>query len=194
MENKIKFAPNVLLVDANYVNQVVSDMRAHFSSALNRELPPADLAILLECLGLDAGMRGTANPIQVIFIYDAHLPQFTDIVPADLDKELHSVAFQGKLGEFTIYSFQPSEMASREELFTESLQLVGVCKDTKRVMAVPDEAAYGSKMREYIQEMKGKDQITVFGMNPPAAKEGFDFQLLGFAVLQALGIRPEELQ
>ena len=193
MEQKIQFATNVVLIDASYVNQVVGDMRAHFSSVLNRELPQADLACLLECMCLDAGMRGTENPIQVIFIYDSKLPKFTACVPSDLDKELHNVAFKGNLGEFSIYSFQPSEMATREDLFIESLQLLGECKETKRIMAVPDEVEYGNKLEKYIKEMKDKEQITVFGMNPPASKELFDFQILGFAILQALGVRPDEL-
>ena len=193
MENKIHFASNVVLADAAYINQVVGDMRSHFSSVLNRELPQADLACLLECMCLDAGMRGAENTIQVILIYDAQLPKFTSCVPSDLEKELHNVAFKGNLGEFSIYSFQPSEMASREDLFIESLQLLGECKDTKRIMAVADENAYGSKLDSYIKEMKSKDQITLFGMNPPAANELYDFQILGFAILQALGIRPDEL-
>ena len=193
MEKKIQFAPNVMLVDASYLNKVVEDMRSHFSSVLNRDLPQADLACLLECVGLDSGMRGEENPIQVILIYDAQMPKFTACVPSDMEKELHSVAFKGKLGEFSIYSFQPSEMASREELFTESLQLVGVCKDTKRIIAIPDETAYGNKLDTYIKEMKGKEQITVFGMNPPAVSGLYDFQIIGFAILQALGIRPDEL-
>ena len=193
MEKKIQFAPNVMLIDASYLNKVVADMRSHFSSVLNRELPEADLACLLECVGLDSGMRGEENSIQVILIYDAQMPKLTDCVPSDLEKELHSVAFKGNLGEFTIYSFQPSEMASREELFTESLQLIGECKDTKRIIAIPDETAYGNKMDEFIKEMKNKEQITVFGMNPPTAKKLYDFQILGFAILQALRIRPDEL-
>ena len=193
MEKKIQFAPNVMLIDASYLNQVIGDMREHFSTVLNRNLPQADLARLLECMGLDAGMRGTENSIQVIFIYDSHLPKFTECIPSDLDKELNNVAFKGNLGEFSIYSFQPSEMASIEDLFTESLQLVGECKDTKRIIAIPDEVIYGSKMEQFIKEMKGKEQITLFGMNPPAKTELYDFQILGFAILQALGIRPDEL-
>lgn len=193
MENKIKFAPNVMLVDAAYLNKVVTDMRAHFSTVLTRELPPADLACLLECMGLDAGIRGEENAIQVIFIYDAATPKLTSCVPSGLDSELHNVAFKGKLGEFSIYSFQPSEMATREDLFIESLQLLGECKDTKRIAVVPDEAGYADKLDEHIKVMKGKEQLTVFGMNPPAHAEGTDFQLLGFAILQALGIRPDEL-
>ena len=193
MEKKIEFAPNVLLIDAAYLNKVVADMRAHFSQVLNRALPPADLACLLECIGLDSGLRGSDNTIQVILIYDAQLPKLTDCVPSDLDKELHNVAFKGNLGEFSLYSFQPSELATREDLFIESFQLVGQCKDTKRVAAIPDETGYTKQLDEYVKEMKGKENVTVFGMNPPASATTYEFQVLGFAVLQALGIRPDEL-
>lgn len=34
------------------------------------------------------------------------------------------MAFKSQLGEFALYSFEPSDMASREELFLESLRVV----------------------------------------------------------------------
>ena len=202
MENKIQFAPQVMLVDVLYLNRVMTDLRAHFSHVLHRELPPVDLAHLLECISLDAGLRGSDNTIQVLFIYDAQLPKFTACVPSDLSSELHEVAFKGSLGEFSLYSFQPTELATREDLFTESLQLIGQCEDTKHLILLPDELSYSSKLADHFKEMKGKDHITVFGMNPPAdhtqaAAAGtslpYDFQILGFAILQALGVKPDEL-
>ena len=57
MEKKIKFAPTVMLIDACYLNRVVNDMRRHFSPIVGRELPRADLAVLLECMALDAGVQ-----------------------------------------------------------------------------------------------------------------------------------------
>ena len=177
MEKKIQFAPNVMLIDAHYLNKVVADMRSHFSTVLNRELPKADLSRLLECVGLDSGIRGEENSIQVIFIYDEHLPKFTSCVPAALDSELHNVAFKGNLGEFSIYSFQPSEFATVEDLFTESLQLVGECKDTKRIVAIPDEAEYAHSLDRFFKEMKNKEQISVFGMNPSETISLYDFQV-----------------
>ena len=45
-------------------------------------------------------------------------------LPSDLEKEVHGMAFQSRLGEFALYAFQPSDMARREDLFTESLQLL----------------------------------------------------------------------
>ena len=57
MEKKIPFAPVVMLIDASYLDRVGSDMSAHFAPIVNRELPKADLANLLECLALDAGIQ-----------------------------------------------------------------------------------------------------------------------------------------
>ena len=193
MEQKIEFAQNVVLIDAAYMNKVVADMRSHFSQVLNRDLPKADLACLLECIGLDAGLRGSDNAVQVIFIYDAQHTVMSDCVPGNLEKELNNVAFKGNLGEFSLYAFQPAIMATNEDLFIESLQLVGECKDTKRIVAIPDESSYASAIASYIKEMKGKEGVTVFGMNPPSGEAVYEFQMLGFAILQALGIRPDEL-
>ena len=123
MENKIKFAPNVMLIDASYLDRVTCDLQAHFAPIVNRELPKADLAVLLECLALDAGMKLGNNEIQVIFIYESGEGRLEGLTPSDLGKELHGMAFKSELGEFALYAFQPSDLATREELFIESLQL-----------------------------------------------------------------------
>ena len=57
MEKKIPFAPQVMLIDASYLDRVGCDLAAHFAPIVKRELPKADLAGLLECLALDAGMQ-----------------------------------------------------------------------------------------------------------------------------------------
>ena len=129
MENKIKFAPNVMLIDASYLDRVTCDLQAHFAPIVNRELPKADLAVLLECLALDAGMKLGNNEIQVIFIYESGEGRLEGLTPSDLGKELHGMAFKSELGEFALYAFQPSDLATREELFIESLQLAGEFKE-----------------------------------------------------------------
>ncbi len=193
MEKKIPFDPVVMLIDASYLNRVGNDLKAHFAPIVKRELPKADLAVLLECLALDAGIPLGEGKVQVIFIYDGASRRFTFCTPSDLEKEIHSMAFKSKLGEFSLYAFQPSEFAAREDLFFESLQLVGESKEARWVIVVPDEDGYGSRMGDYINKVEKKDSITVFGMNPPACTGGFTFEMLGFAVLQSLGIRADEL-
>lgn len=113
--------------------------------------------------------------------------------PSNLGKELHDVAFKSQLGEFSLYAFQPSDMATCEDLFIESFQLAGESKDVHRIIIVPDEDGYGERMGNYINKVKGKESITVFGMNPPAYEGDYSFEMLGFPILQSLGIRAEEL-
>lgn len=193
MEKKIPFAPVVMLVDASYLDRVGSDIAAHFAPIVNRDLPKADLANLLECLALDAGVPLGENEIQVIFIYEAGEEKMKFCTPSDLSKELQGVAFKSQLGEFALYAFQPSDMATREDLFVESFQLAGESKDARNIIIVPDEDGYGGRMGSYINKVEGKEHITVFGMNPPAYEGGYTFEMLGFPILQSLGIRAEEL-
>lgn len=193
MEKKIPFAPVVMLIDATYLDRVGCDMTAHFAPIVNRELPKADLANLLECLALDAGVQLGENEVQVIFIYEAGEEKMKFCTPSLLNKELHNMAFKSQLGEFSLYAFQPSDMATREDLFIESLQLAGESKDVRRFIIVPDEDGYGKRIGDYINKVEGKESITVFGMNPPAYEGDYSFEMLGFPVLQSLGIRAEEL-
>lgn len=192
MEKKIKFAPTVMLIDACYLNRVVNDMRRHFAPIVNRELPRADLAVLLECMALDAGVKTGENEIQVIFVYESGMEEMNGCTPSDLDKELNNMAFKGELGEFALYAYQPSEMATHEELFLESMQLLNEAKEAVRLIVVPDEGEYVEKVYKKADGMKGKE-ITVLGMNPPKKECACRFEMVGFAVLQALGIRGEEL-
>ena len=192
-KSKIEFAPNVMLIDASYLDRVGRDMANHFSPIVNRQLPKADLASLLECLALDAGVVLGENTVQVIFIYDSSEKHMSFCTPSDLEKELNNVAFKSQLGEFSIYSFQPSDMATCEELFNEALMLAGESKDVRRVIAVAYEDAYREKTHTVLNKIKGKDNVTLFGMNPPSGEASYSFEMLGFAILQALGIKADEL-
>ena len=106
---------------------------------------------------------------------------------------MHEVAFKSQLGEFSVYSFQPSDIATREELFLEIMELAAESKDVRRVILVPDEDGYGMQVDVQLGRMKGKESITLLGMNPPAHEIQYKFELLGFAVLQSLGVRADEL-
>lgn len=97
MEKKIPFAPIVMLIDATYLDRVGCDMTAHFAPIVNRELPKADLANLLECLALDAGVQLGENEVQVIFIYEAGEEKMKFCTPSLLNKELHNMAFKSQL-------------------------------------------------------------------------------------------------
>ncbi|WP_350005412.1 DUF6621 family protein, partial [Phocaeicola dorei] len=133
------------------------------------------------------------NAVQVLFIYDEESKKMDAFQPSDLEKELNNVAFKSQLGEFALYSFEPSDMASREELFLESLRVVVDAKEVKRVIIVPAEEEYGDKVPAILNKVDGKEKMTVFGMNPPACEVAYQWEMFGFAVLQSLGIKADEL-
>ena len=156
-------------------------------------MPKADLPVLMECLALDAGLQFGENNIQVLLIYDKESENMSTCQPGDLRQELNNVAFKSHLGEFAFYSFEPSDMAGRDELFLESLRVVADAKDVKRLIAVPAEEEYGNEVPAILNKVDGKDGMTVFGMNPPTEAIAYQWEMLGFAVLQALGIKADEL-
>lgn len=192
INNDLKFAENVMLIDAAYINKVTTDLKEHFKQVVGRELPKADLALFLECLSMDAGMKEGENIIQSLFIYDKEGKMMDAFQPGDLKKELNDVAFKSEMGEFQLNAFEPSDMATREEFFLESVKLVADAKEVKRLIIIPFEE-YADKLPAILEKVEGKDSIHVFGMNPPAKEVTYQWEMMGFAILQSLGIRANEV-
>ena len=44
-----------------------------------------------------------------------------------------------------------------------------------------------------LNKVDGKEKMTVFGMNPPTSEVAYQWEMFGFAVLQSLGIKADEL-
>lgn len=191
--NELKFAEKVILIDAAYINKVTNDLGRHFGQVIGRELPKADLSVFLECVAMDAGFQAGGGNLQVFLVYDKAQPQMDAFCPSDLKKELNDVAFKSRLGEFQLNSFNPSDMADKEAFFLESVKLVADAKEVKHLVVIPSEAEYGDKLPEIFKKVDGKESICIFGMNPLEPSDKFRWEMMGYAVLQALGIRPDEI-
>lgn len=191
--NELKFAEKVILIDALYINKVTNDLRQHFSQVIGRELPKADLPIFLECVAMDAAIQPGENTLQVLFVYDKEQPKMDAFNPSDLKKELNDVAFKSQLGEFQLNTFEPSDMVDREAFFLEAVKLVADAKEVKHLVVIPSETEYGEKLPEIFDKVDGKDSIHVLGMNPPSPSDKFHWEMMGYAALQALGVRSDEL-
>lgn len=190
---ELKFAEKVILIDASYIDKVTSDLSMHFGQAIGRELPKADLSLFLECVAMDAGIQEGNDVVQVLFVYDKEHKSMSAFHPGDLKKELNDVAFKGRLGEFQLNAFEPSDMADRASFFIESVKLIADAKEVKQLMVIPSETEYADQLPEIFEKVDGKESIHIFGMNPPAQEGKFQWETMGFAVLQALGIRPDEI-
>ena len=193
INNELKFAEKVILIDAAYINKVTKDLSQHFGQVIGRELPKADLPIFLECVAMDAAIKPGDNVLQVLFVYDKNESKMDAFNPSDLKKELNDVAFKSQLGEFQLNAFEPSEMADKETFFLESVRLIADAKEVKHLVVVPSESEYGDKLPEIFDKVDGKESIHVLGMNPPAPSDKYQWEMLGYAVLQALGIRSDEI-
>ena len=193
INNELKFAEKVILIDAAYINKVTKDLSQHFGQVIGRELPKADLPIFLECVAMDAAIQPGDNVLQVLFVYDKNESKMDAFNPGDLKKELNDVAFKSQLGEFQLNTFEPSDMADKEAFFLESVRLIADAKEVKHLVVVPSESEYGDKLPEIFDKVDGKESIHVLGMNPPALSDKYQWEMLGYAVLQALGIRSDEI-
>lgn len=193
INNELKFAEKVILIDASYINKVTADLSQHFGQVIGRELPKADLPIFLECVAMDAAIQPGENVLQVLLVYDKEHALLDAFHPSDLKKELNDVAFKSQLGEFQLNTFEPSDMADREAFFLEAVKLVADAKEVKHLVVIPSETEYGDQLAEIFDKVDGKESIHVLGMNPPASSDKFHWEMMGYAVLQALGVRSDEI-
>ncbi|MCS2329186.1 hypothetical protein NXV84_20565 [Bacteroides fragilis] len=190
---KIKFPSNVLLIDAAFLNLVVTDLKKYFEKTLMRELQEIDLSELVTYIVLDAGMAVGDNQIQILMVYDKDSAQLSNCRPSDLSAELNGVAFKSQFGEFSFASVPCEEMVSREELYLDLLSIVLDSADVERLILVSFNEEYGDKVMERLKGVKNKETIQ-FRMNEPEESiEGYQWEMLAYPVMQALGIRGEEL-
>lgn len=191
MENVAGFQSNVVIVDADYLGCVAFDLTVNFERMLERRVEPADLARWLDCLALDGGIRPGENTIQCVFIHPKEQPSLRCFAPSDYAVALNGKAFRDNLGEFLLQSIPVEPMVSREMLVGECFEAVCATKEVERILVVADMEAYGTRIKDIASQARDKD-ITLFAMQPLTGR-GFSQEILGYSLLQALGISASEL-
>mgnify|MGYP006362617231 FL=1 len=116
--------------------------------------------------------------------------------PSDYEKDLNSKAFNDeKLGEFTVTSVEAGDMVSKDEYIENVLKTVLQHDEVKRVMIIPDteNSDVYSQIRSLLRNVDDDNKrITMFAMQPV---EGGNFrqEILGYSLMNALGIRADEV-
>lgn len=188
-----RWCENVILVDADYVDAVAFDLIVNFERMLNRPMPKADLAQWLVCVALDGGIRQGKNDIQVVLIYGRERKALDNFAPSDFAAELDGKAFTDDyVGEFRLSSVKREELSDAEHLYLQSLEALADAKDIRRLIVVPDMEKYGARVREILGRTEGKE-ITLLAMEPQAGR-GFRSEILGYSLMNALGIRGDEFK
>lgn len=189
-----KWSENVILVDADYADKVTFDLIVNFERMIGRRIPKADMARWLECVALDGGLREGRNETQVVLIHGKGKTQMENFTPGEYASELDGKAFNGNLGEFTLSSLPvEDDMVTAGDLFTDALGIICNCKDVKRVMAIPDAETIYNNVRNTLRRIDTDEKhITVFAMQPMPGGN-FRQEILGYSLMQALGIRADEI-
>ena len=192
---KANWSENVIIVDADYVDRVAFDLIVNFERMIGRRIHKADLAKWMHCVALDGGLREGEHDTQVVLIHDKKQAALDNFVPANYDEELNGKAFKDHLGEFTVSSFPVEDITTATDFFLDTVAMVCAQKEVKRVMIIPDaeNRALYADLRHTLQRVDDEKRITVFAMQP---MEGGNFrqEILGYSLMNALGIRAEELK
>lgn len=182
---------NLLLVDADFADQVAFGFTVNFERMLERRVERADLADWLECLALDGGLRPAEQQVQCVFIHPKPMEAFKCFAPARFADELDGKAFAGRLGEFLLQSVAVEPMVEKGELFCQCLHAACHDKGVERLMVVADMDAYGDRVKQIVADADHKD-VTLFALQPLTGR-GFAQELLSYSLVHALGVSADEL-
>ena len=85
---QIKLAEAVVLIDAAFLNFVITDIKGYFEETLHRSLQEIDLSMLTTYITLDAGITEGKNEVQFLFVYDKESSRLQYCQPSDLQEAL----------------------------------------------------------------------------------------------------------
>lgn len=193
-KQNIKWSENIIIADADYIDKVAFDLIVNFERMIGRRIPPADMARWIDCVALDGGLREGGNDTQVVLIHDRKRLKMDNFNPADYEKELDGKAFKDHLGEFVVNALPVEDIVSGQDMFLDIINMVCAQQDVKRIMIIPNaERDYDSVRNELRKVDDENKRITVFAMQP---MQGGNFrqEILGYSLMNALGIRAEEIK
>ena len=189
---QIKLSETVVLVDAAFLNFVITDLKRYFEATLHRPLQEIDFTLLATYFTLDAGIGEGEREIQYLFVSDKQSSKLVHCHPSDLSTDLNGVAFKNAYGEYLFANVPSEDMVSRSELYLEMLTLIADSADVKRMIVISYNEEYGTKVTKILNDVTGKE-IIQFRMNEPEETINYKWDMLGFPIMQALGIKADEL-
>lgn len=191
MEKKF-WCPTVILADADYLDEITSEIVAGLARHLHREVESADLCVWLDNLALDGGLQPGENEIHVIFLHEKYSQKFYNFVPSNFEQEISGQAFKDAIGEFKLVAFPVEEIVTIELLFQQCFEHLKQQPEVERIILVGNMEEYGARVVKSCEGIEGK-QIIVLGLREMKGK-GFVWKNIAFSLAAALGIVPEDFE
>lgn len=194
-----KWCENVIIVDGDYIDKVAFDLIVNFERMIGRRIQQADIARWIDCVALDGGMKPSEQDndsdaqTTVVFIHNKEAVKLNNFVPGDYANDLHLKAFKDSLGEFMMSAFPVEEsVVNKRDFFIDVTKTICNLKEVKRVMIIPDAEKMYDDVRVALKNADDDKRITVFAMQPMPGGN-FRQEILGYSLMQALGIRADEI-
>lgn len=195
INSEAQWSENIIIADADYVDNVAFDLIVNFERMIGRRIPAADLARWIDCVALDGGIREGEHQTQVVLIHRKDRKGMENFMPSDYESDLNGKAFKDHLGEFMLSSLPIEEIVDETDFLMEIVQAACEQPNVKRVMIIPNFEKDGlyDRMRHVLQQVDDDKRITVFAMQPLSGGN-FRQEILGYSLMNALGIKSEEIK
>jgi hypothetical protein len=117
-----------------------------------------------------------------------------NFIPSSFSEEMNGKAFKDNLGEFAITAVEVPQMTDKDSLMLEILKIALSQPEVKRIMAVPnaEDGDLYARMRRALAGADDEKRVTLFAMQPMPGGQ-FRQEILGYSLMNALGIKGEEL-
>ena len=196
--DNIHWSENVIIADADYIDRVAFNLIVNFERMLDRRIPPADMSKWTMDIALDGGQREGKHETQLVMLHDNSNKKLENFVPADFDNELNGKAFRDeRLGEFIINTIAVGDGTDdKDSIILDILGIILKHKEVKRIMVIPDseQTDIWQTLEATFNRMDDDDKnITLFAMQPMPGGN-FRQQLLGFSLMNAMGITQKEIK
>lgn len=192
-----KWSENVIIIDGDYVDRVAFNLIVNFERMLNRKIPSADFSQWIVDVSLDGNLRPGKHETQVIILHDENSKKLENFVPSDYETEFNGQAFNDDvLGEFIINTIATgNDVAQKNDVMLDLITIILPHNEVRRMMMLPDTDDHQTlgMIRNALRPAGAEKEITLFGMQP---FEGGNFkqQVLGYSLMDAMGIKASELE
>lgn len=186
---------NIIIADGDYIDHVAFDLTVNFERMIGRRIPKADTARWIDCVALDGGLREGDNHTQVILIHGKDKAGLEYFTPGNYADDLDGKAFSDTLGEFLLSAYPVEEMVGAGDFLVDILEHACNHKDVRRVMVIPnaEDNALMEDIRHALHRIDENKHVTLFAMQPTIGGN-FRQEILGYSLMNALGIHADEIK
>lgn len=195
--DNVKLSENIILADADYIDYVAFQLSVQFERMIGRRIPKADLSQWAVDIALDGGLRadGKDHETQLVLVHEKQNPKMDNFTPSLYDTELTGQAFKDeKLGEFLVNAYPVGDVVSKDDYILDTVNMILGHDEVKRLMVIPngEQGSIYEEVAGALRDAPEDKHITLFAMQPMPGGN-FRQEILGYSLMNALGIKSDEI-